>query len=240
VPVARRRWYVLSFALALVAAACGGGDDAASDLPAGCDNSSPLQVSFDGVLELSSEFTAVGGVALPFALIPGEESLVDLSDEELAAAVELSDLVGYAIAVTDFPYGVDDAGSFYSLFSSPTLPEEGGTVIMLTVIPPNVPLASGSVVEVGTPLAYEDQMQSTLVSTSVFFTTNRVEDVPFLGGAPTDFTGTVEVLAIADGTICVSWSTSSPVFSGDELGFATVSGVVSAPLQALQPRNSMG
>ena len=101
----------------------GGSSDAAAGLPTGCDNSTPLQVSVDGVAELTGDFAVAGGVALPFAILPGDGPLIDLSEDELAAAVDASDLRGYTLAVTDFPYGPDDAGEFYGLFSSPTLPD---------------------------------------------------------------------------------------------------------------------
>ena len=257
-----RRWLVVLSVLALVAAACGGGDSDEADangggdggdggsevstsvadapgLPDGCDNGTPLQVTVDGFPELSGPFEVAGGVALPFPVLPGDGPLVDLSDEELAAAVEASDLVGYTIAATDFPYSVEDAGSFYGLFSTPTLPEQGGTTVLMTVIPPAGPLAAGSVVEVGTPLSYADELQTTAVSTGVFLETNRVDEAPFLGGDPADFTGSVEVLAITGEAVCLSWSTSSPLF-GEDGAFVTVSGVVSAPLLELRPRNSMG
>lgn len=237
----------LVVALSALLAACGGGGDgtsdggassAGSDLPAGCDNAAPLEVSVPGVPELSGPMTVAGGVALPFALLPDVEGrLVDLSEGELEDAVAASDLVAYGIAVTDFPFGPDDAGSFYSLFSMPTLPEEGGTALILTVLPPDGALAAGSVVEVGAELSYGEDLQSTAVSTSVWIETNRA-DAPLLGGIDEDFTGSVEVLALTEDTICVRWSTSSPILAED--GFVTVEGVVAAPLLPLNARNSMG
>ena len=155
----------LAVAIMLMAAACGGGDSdsdapqtAAADgtapttsaavaLPAGCNNEEPLEIEFAGFPEVSGPFAVAGGVALPFAILPGDGPLIDLTDDELQAAVDRSDLRAYALAVTDFPYGLEDAGSFYSLFSTPSLPEGGGTTIVLTVIPPDGPLTDGSVIE---------------------------------------------------------------------------------------------
>lgn len=245
---------------ALVFAACGGGetdsgsagadDTGASDagdgseaassaLPAGCNNEEPLEIGLDGFPEISGPFTVAGGVALPFAMLPGEESLVDLTDDELQAAVDASDLRAYAVAVTDFAFGPDDAGPFYGIFSLPTLPDDGGTSIVLTVLPPDGPLAEGSRVEVGTELSYAEQLQTTAVSTGAYIDSNRQADVPSVAGATELFTGSVEVVALTDEAICLAWDTSSPVW-GDDGGFLTISGTVSAPLLPLEARNSMG
>ncbi|GEM_PF-6775208 len=253
----RSRLGTIILAVALLATACGGGDSdadgpATSDeseaapttaarpaLPAGCNNEEPLEVSFDGFREISGSFVIAGGVALPFAVLPGDGPLIDLTDDELQAAVDRSELRAYAVAVTDFPYGLDDAGSFYSLFSTPRLPDSGGTTIVLTVIPPEGPLAAGSVIEVGTELSYADELQTTAVSTGVFVESNVREDVPFIGGATNLFTGSAEVVALTDHAICLRWDTSSPVF-GESEGFFTVKGTASAPLLPLNARNSMG
>ena len=212
---------------------------AAAALPAGCNNEEALEIEFDGFPEVSGPFEVAGGVALPFAILPGDGPLVDLTDDELQAAVDRSDLRAYALAVTDFPYGPDDAGSLYRLFSTPNLPETGGTAIVLTVIPPDGPLAVGSTIEVGTELSYADDLQTTAVSTSVYVDSNRGEDTPFVGGDNTLFSGSVEVVALTDQIVCLRWDTVSPVF-GDGEGFLTVKGTVSAPLLPLDARNSMG
>ena len=142
-----------------------GGGEALASLPAGCDNSEPLEVTFDGHPAVSGPLEVAGGVALPFAVLPGEASLVEMSDEELQAAVDGSDLRAYAIAVTDFPFGPDDAGSFYGLFSTPTAPESGGTSVIMTVLPTDGPLVDGSVVDAGAELGYADELQTTSVET---------------------------------------------------------------------------
>ena len=256
-PASSYRFIATVALIALSVAACGGsssssspdstgGNESASgpavvddSLPAECDNKTPLRVTVPGVPELSGDFAVAGGVVLPFAILPGPGSLIDLSLDEIEAAVDASELRGYAMAVTDFPYGLDDAGSFYSLFSRPSLPESGGTTIVLTVIPPEGPLAAGSVIAVGTPLSYDADLQTSAASTGEYIESNRAE-VPMLGGSPTDFSGSVEVIAITEHSVCLSWSTRAPTFGSDEVGFVTIEGVASAPLLQLSARNSMG
>ena len=216
-----------------------GGGEALASLPAGCDNSEPLEVTFDGHPAVSGPLEVAGGVALPFAVLPGEASLVEMSDEELQAAVDGSDLRAYAIAVTDFPFGPDDAGSFYGLFSTPTAPESGGTTVIMTVLPTDGPLVDGSVVDAGAELGYADELQTTAVAMTVTVESTADEDLPFLGGTPDLFTGSVEIVSVTDDAICVRWDSSSPVF-GEDGAFLTVSGTVAAPLLPLAIRNSMG
>ena len=84
-----------------------------------------------------------------------------------------------------------------------------------------------------------EDLQTTAVSTGVYVESNLREDVPLVGGAPTSFSGSVEVIALTDDAICLKWDTASPVF-GEEEGVLTVKGTVSAPLLELNARNSMG
>jgi len=244
---------ILLLALVVSLTACGGGGDGAGEssdapagggdalasLPAGCDNSDPLEVTFDGYPEVSGPLEVVGGVALPFAVLPGEGSLVEMSDDELQAAVDGSDLRAYAVAVTDFPFGPDDAGSFYGLFSTPAAPEAGGTSVIMTVLPADGPLVDGSVVDAGAELAYADELTTTAVAMTVTVESTANDDLPFLGGTPELFTGSAEIVALTDDAICVRWDSSSPVF-GEDGAFLTVAGTVAAPLLPLAIRNSMG
>jgi hypothetical protein len=107
------------------------------------------------------------------------------------------------------------------------------------VIPPDGPLTAGSVVEVGTPLSYADELQTSAVSTGTYVQSS-IEDLPSIGGIEDEFFGIVEVVALTETAICMSWATTSPLFGGDEPGTLTVEGTVAAPLLELTPRNSMG
>jgi hypothetical protein len=236
----RCRAVVVAAVLALALGACGG-DDGGGDggggeaattaprrgpLPDECPDEVPFQLAIAGGEALPGidgpAFEVTTAQAVPFPIVPDPEG--ELGEEEAAQQAAETNLLGYTLYLTDFPFTEDDLDAFGL---RPTPPD--GTLVALTVVPPTLePLAAGDTVTGGRP---EYETAATLGTVSTYYATATVEQAPFLSTSA-DAPGRVEVLHVDDDWLCVRWTEAGQVSSDDGGGTYEVDQVVAGRLLA--------
>lgn len=237
-----KRWATILVSLAVITAACGGGDgdstateaanggtssDGAapaenSDRPSECDRDLPYTVRAEGLNEPtagSPEFEVTHAFAQRIPVVPGESGNILEGAEKEAADEEArtTDLAIYAIHLADYPLERDQFDGFG--FARPEVPE-GGTLAVVSILPPTLDgLQAGDVVRHGEP-----QFESVTTFSTLSAVVQTAERDNF-DNAFTDMDGQVEVLALDDESICVDIDIT--IRDGDE-SIAAIEGDVVA------------
>ena len=234
----------LGLALVLVLVGCGGDDgggdadrggdgggDAAAELPAECPDG-PVRVAIEGGELLPGidgpEFAATSQLVTvnPIVLEEVPEGDIDAARE----AAEATDLLSYSIYLADYELDEDSLG-LLGLSSPP----EGGTHLAFTVVPPTEePLATGDVVEAGTP---EFESTTTFATMGLLYETGDTAGDSVFLGSDTEGSGEAEILYVDDEQLCLRFTQEGTIFGGDAEGTWSVDTVVAGPIG---PRTEFG
>jgi len=241
----RPNWRIGSLALllGLAVVSCGGDDDGASGdsadaggddrpgVPAECPDGASQAVEIDSGAELpgidGSRFEATSTLVGVTPIV-----LEDVPDGDVEAAQEAAaetDLLAYTVYVAD--YELDDSQVGPLGISPPA----DGTVLSFSIVPPTEePLATGDVIQAGTP---EFDSTTTFGTVGVQYQTGADDQVVGFA-ADTEGSGSAEVLHLDDDQLCLRFSQEGTIFGGAADGTPwAIETVVGGPLA---PRADLG
>lgn len=213
--------------LALLAA-CGGGGDEASSLPAECTTNSPVQITSPGADELNGEFTPTDTLIIPGKIVPGVE-LFEKTDEELKALE--ADAIGtaYRAIIADFPIEDNQISEGFNSFVS--LPESGGTYMYISLYPKQGGAwTTGDVLSATSPSPYLADVDSSLGAHISMSLESQYVESYFLT-VSNDYEGSVTVLAADEKNLCLSIDYTAPVFGSDGTDLFNITGVISGKIE---------
>lgn len=192
-------------AIAMAGVACGGGESSSSapttegsQLPEAC-----AEVPFTMQLQAftppptgSAELEITDAVARRVPILPNADTASDAAQIQAQAdEAAATDFALYNIYVADFPI---DRSPIEGYGFGEVEPEPGGTLGVISIIPPTTePLAAGDVITDG-ELAYETVTTFAPVSLTVESTEHP------LGDGYSDVAGQVEILHLDDEQLCVA------------------------------------
>lgn len=210
-------------------AACGGGGDGESSLPAECTTNSPVQITSPGADGLNGEFTPTDTLIIPGKIVPGVE-LFGKSDDELKALEAEAIGTAYRAVIADFP--IEDNQLLRGFNSFVSLPESGGTYMYISLFPKEGgEWTAGDVLSMTSPSPYLADVDSSLGAHISMSLESQYADGYFLT-VSSDYEGSVTVLAADDKNLCLSIDYTAPVFGSNGADLFNITGVISGKLES--------
>ena len=210
-------------------AACGGGGDGGSSLPAEGKTNAPVQITSPGADGLNGEFTPTDTLIVPGKIVPGVE-LFGKTDDELKALE--ADAIGtaYRAIIADFPIADNQISQGFNSFVS--LPESGGTYMYISLYPKEGGVwTAGDVLSATSPSPYLAEVDSSLGAHISMSLESQYADSYFLT-VSTDYEGSVTVLAADDKNLCLSIDYTAPVFGSNGADLFNITGVISGKIES--------
>jgi hypothetical protein len=220
-----------------VIAACGGGGDGGSSLPAECSENAAVQITSPGIDGLNGEFSPTDTKIVPGKIVPGVE-LFSKTDEELKALE--ADAIGtaYRVIIADFP--IDDAQIDGGFNSGVFLPEGGGTYFFLSLFPnESGTWTAGDVLSATSPAPYLAEVGSSLGAHISMSLESEFVESYFLT-VSTDYEGSVTVLAADEKNLCVSIDYTAAVFGSEGSDLFNITGVISGKVESFKTGDLTG